>query len=124
MSDYEAREGEARLESAGAVQIMSVHKSKGLEFPLVVLGDASYARRGGSTDLLLGSACKVYDEGEAGLVSTYAYKRAERTGKGARGGRTPPPVLRRGDAGAGLPDRQRAGDDQAGRSQRSSTDAG
>ncbi len=50
MSDYEAREGEALLESAGAVRVMSVHKSKGLEFPLVLLGDGSHERRGGASD--------------------------------------------------------------------------
>ncbi len=77
MSDYEAREGEALLESAGAVQVMSVHKSKGLEFPLVVLGDTAHERRGGAGDLLLGAACRVYDEAEAKFVSPFAYRRAE-----------------------------------------------
>jgi ATP-dependent helicase/nuclease subunit A len=35
------REGEALSVTEGAVQIMTVHQSKGLEFPVVVLGDAS-----------------------------------------------------------------------------------
>ncbi len=35
------REGEAFSVAEGAVQIMTVHQSKGLEFPVVVLGDAS-----------------------------------------------------------------------------------
>lgn len=35
------REGEALSVAEGAVQIMTVHQSKGLEFPVVVLGDAS-----------------------------------------------------------------------------------
>ena len=34
-----AREGEAPGEAGEAVQLMSIHKSKGLEFPVVVLAD-------------------------------------------------------------------------------------
>ena len=34
------REGEAQAVASGAVQIMSVHQAKGLEFPVVVIGDA------------------------------------------------------------------------------------
>lgn len=40
-----AREGEARATAEGAVQIMSIHAAKGLEFPVVVIGDAQYERR-------------------------------------------------------------------------------
>jgi ATP-dependent helicase/nuclease subunit A len=39
----EAREGEATIEEAGAVRLMTVHKSKGLEFPIVWIADATYA---------------------------------------------------------------------------------
>ena len=39
------REGEARADERGAVQIMSVHAAKGLEFPVVVIGDAGSAGR-------------------------------------------------------------------------------
>jgi ATP-dependent helicase/nuclease subunit A len=39
----EAREGEATIEEAGAVRIMTIHKSKGLEFPIVWIADATYA---------------------------------------------------------------------------------
>ena len=43
----EAREGEATIEESGAVRLMTVHKSKGLEFPIVWVVDVSY---GGNRD--------------------------------------------------------------------------
>ena len=47
-----AREGEARIPAEGAVQIMSVHQAKGLEFAVVVIGDATHQSRGSSGVLL------------------------------------------------------------------------
>lgn len=53
LRDSDAREGEARALADGALQIMSVHQAKGLEFPIVVLGDATSERRAGGDGLLL-----------------------------------------------------------------------
>ncbi|MEW6754249.1 MAG: UvrD-helicase domain-containing protein [Candidatus Latescibacterota bacterium] len=44
--DVGAREGEAPTEASGAVQLMTIHKAKGLEFPLVVVADAGHERPG------------------------------------------------------------------------------
>jgi ATP-dependent helicase/nuclease subunit A len=40
LRDVGAREGEAPVEAQGAVQLMTVHKAKGLEFPFVIIADA------------------------------------------------------------------------------------
>ena len=38
------REGEARATAEGAIRLMSIHAAKGLEFPVVVIGDIGYGR--------------------------------------------------------------------------------
>jgi ATP-dependent helicase/nuclease subunit A len=45
LRDVGAREGEAPTEAEGAVQLMTVHKAKGLEFPLIVIADAARGDR-------------------------------------------------------------------------------
>ena len=47
MESAEAEEGESPLaeESEDVVRLMTIHKAKGLEFPMVILGDAAYQSR-------------------------------------------------------------------------------
>jgi ATP-dependent helicase/nuclease subunit A len=75
--DVGGREGEARADETGAVQIMTVHQAKGLEFPVVVIGDAaaSGGGRAGAVlfDAQLGVAPLVTNsEGDRPLVCRLA----------------------------------------------------
>ncbi len=75
------REGEAALEGSGSVKMMSVHASKGLEFPVVVLMDCNWTRsRTDSSPLRfdeqVGAACKIRDS-EGNWVKLFAYEQAE-----------------------------------------------
>ncbi|HPH95900.1 MAG TPA: UvrD-helicase domain-containing protein [Anaerolineaceae bacterium] len=45
LNDAGAREGEAPSEAQGAVRLMTIHKSKGLDFPVVILADAGRITR-------------------------------------------------------------------------------
>lgn len=88
MSDKEAREGEAPTLNEGTVNIMTVHASKGLEFPVVVLADASYTGRGASSDVAYdaryGLGCKVPPPpDDAGAEKTrYIYNQIQALDKG------------------------------------------
>jgi ATP-dependent exoDNAse (exonuclease V) beta subunit len=63
------REGEARATAGNVIRLMSIHAAKGLEFPVVVIGDINY-KRPGQGDLLLvpglGVLPKLRDENGAG----------------------------------------------------------
>lgn len=83
MSEREVREGEALLDAGDAVTLMTVHVSKGLEFPHVILVDtSSIASRPDTLPVMVdpqyGLVCRVVDHGEGGLVSTFAYRSAKR----------------------------------------------
>ncbi|MAT43649.1 MAG: hypothetical protein CL609_15030 [Anaerolineaceae bacterium] len=66
LNDVGAREGEASAESLGSVRLMTIHKSKGLQFPIVVLADTNREPRGGGALAYLlpqfGLTCKLDPE--------------------------------------------------------------
>jgi ATP-dependent helicase/nuclease subunit A len=76
-----SRESEARADSHGAVQLMSVHQAKGLEFPIVVIGDAASAGSSGRASALLdgelGVVVKLESDAGAPLVWKLAQQREQ-----------------------------------------------
>lgn len=81
VQEADVREGEALLEAENAVRLMSIHRSKGLEFPVVCLVDAAASQHSRSTPLVMvderyGICCKLRDE-ETGAVAEpqpFAYR--------------------------------------------------
>lgn len=81
----EVREGDAPLQSAGSgsVTLMSIHKAKGLEFPIVVIADTSQPRRSAESPPIrvhrtLGMATRVTtDTGEPANPALYDLIREE-----------------------------------------------
>jgi ATP-dependent helicase/nuclease subunit A len=75
MLEQEAREGEAPLEGGDVVRLMTVHRSKGLEFPIVVLPDLGRETPRQRDNLLVsrryGLALKVRDGAEWTPTTAY-----------------------------------------------------
>ncbi len=81
LSAREIREGEAIIGDDETVKMMTVHASKGLEFPVVILADTSWSRgnAGGDSTLMNddkhGLSCQVFSLDDNKYVSGFAHRR-------------------------------------------------
>ncbi len=86
LSAREVREGEVLLEASGNVTLMSIHASKGLEFPVVIIASAHWQRNEKYAtvlaDPIIGLSCKAPSALSAPASASnkndkpYAYQRA------------------------------------------------
>ena len=112
-AESEAAEAPILEESSDGVRLMTVHKAKGLEFPVVILADLTCRiSRDDASRYLDRGARPVRDEDRR--LGAARAARARGGGGGARPGRRRAPRLRRGDARAR----------SAGRARRSATSRG
>jgi len=77
LRDVGAREGEAPVEADGAVRLMTIHKAKGLEFPWVVLADASRQIRNPTQPAYVLPDTGLVFTGDRSEGSCLAYRLAE-----------------------------------------------
>ncbi len=98
-SELEAAEAPILEESSDGVRLMTVHKAKGLEFPVVILADLTCRlSRDDASRYLDAERGSVRDE--ARRLGAARAARSRGRGGGARPGGRRPPGVRRGDARA------------------------
>ena len=76
LRDVAAREGEAPVEAEGAVQLMTVHKAKGLEFQVVVIADAARVGGGRAQPVLVSPTLGVLPELQEEKIVPVTYRLA------------------------------------------------